>query len=498
MKKHLRHRVPAARTLVLGLALAAGSSVLGCKKSAGSTDPTEGSLHLPKVGHTLSVEQDPEAEAPEAEADSALVRRAPSTLPKALVEEVALVQKLVETWWVSRADHVRLDGLDVSAVFTELDRRAESMNTKESYAEALRYALCELGDGQLRILEGPSPTQLHVTGMSFVDTPDGIVVPASNTGAGKGAGAQPEPGDRVIEVDGEPVEAYLERSCLRPASTPVQRRRRFVESLSWQSRWEHEKPRPRTLRLERMGGETYEFELDWHIARDVEPEPCVTAQMIDRKAKIGRLDIHTFWCVDERGALDESRFAEELSQGLSEIRRAQNVIVDLRDNPGGADALARLAAQALTHRDLPWVEYRHKAPYESMGGWEIVKLDARRGKGPLDEGRAWLMVGPGCASTCEIFAGALAKLDEVELVGEMTAGSVGNPEVFRLPYSGFSIAVPRTEYRQPGSEMPIEARGISPDVEVVFTRDDATTGKDPVFVRVTELIRGGEDEDQEK
>ena len=99
------------------------------------------------------------------------------------------------------------------------------------------------------------------------------------------------------------------------------------------------------------------------------------------------------------------------------------------------------------------------------------------------EAERWFLIGPGCFSTCDTFAAAFRALENVHFVGESTAGGVGNPTPFRLPYSGIVVDTPVKLYAAPGraDDVLIEGRGTEPDVFVSASVEQLRAGKDIVL-----------------
>jgi len=75
------------------------------------------------------------------------------------------------------------------------------------------------------------------------------------------------------------------------------------------------------------------------------------------------------------------------------------------------------------------------------------------------------------------------------IIGEPTAGSVGDIATFALPKNwGVQFSVTRHSYAD-GTEY--AGLGVKPDVLVVPTVDDLLSGNDPMLDRAREYIKGG-------
>jgi C-terminal processing protease CtpA/Prc len=105
---------------------------------------------------------------------------------------------------------------------------------------------------------------------------------------------------------------------------------------------------------------------------------------------------------------------------------------------------------------------------------------------PLDA-RLWVLIGPGCFSTCDIFAGALRARVGATFVGRATGGGAGHPFRFRLPRSGFIVQIPSLEVYFPDGRL-VETHPIEPDVAVVQTAVDLRAERDTVLEHTRQLI----------
>ena len=154
------------------------------------------------------------------------------------------------------------------------------------------------------------------------------------------------------------------------------------------------------------------------------------------------------------------------------------VILDLRRNPGGGlDATIRTADMFLDDGVII-VEV-------SREGEESV-TSANPG-GPATEIPVVLLVGPGSASGSEVLACALRDNDRATLVGEPTFGKGSVNHLRELSDNG-ALYVTIARWECPSGEQ-IEAVGIEPDVEIVFTEDDIEANRDVQLFAAIDYMR---------
>jgi C-terminal processing protease CtpA/Prc len=154
------------------------------------------------------------------------------------------------------------------------------------------------------------------------------------------------------------------------------------------------------------------------------------------------------------------------------------VIVDVRLNQGGFISLATYFAGSFT--DEPFVLNTGFLSDES--GNQIDVGDLRVEPAPAQWTKpVAVIINPGCASACEIFAAAVAHDPENLIVGRSSsAGVEAGVAVWLLP-GGLSFQAPVIAFRNPDGTVFLEGVGVVPNVKVPNTpetllvnpRDDA-------------------------
>ncbi len=177
---------------------------------------------------------------------------------------------------------------------------------------------------------------------------------------------------------------------------------------------------------------------------------------------------------------------------LATHRSAPALVIDVRMNGGGNDALAYQVAGRFTStaRVGGYYQFRNGLRHDAFtamtprsvtprGSWQFAK--------PVV-----LLTGRGSFSSTEGFVSAMRALPNVTVVGDTTGGGSGNPSVYPLR-EGYGISVSRwIEYT--AERMPIEWRGIPPDSVVAFSDGAVVAGADETLAAALALAHrlGGE------
>jgi len=184
--------------------------------------------------------------------------------------------------------------------------------------------------------------------------------------------------------------------------------------------------------------------------------------------------------------------ATEMEENFSIIKQKnyQNLIVDLRNNPGGSvEAGMAFATNIvdstfyggvfLTQKyfnrldSLPAISDYNKFPVFTEANSQLIIEGIHNVEGlclkvipqeTIYRGKIYILTNNKTASTCEPIVYGLKQHKYATIVGEKTAGAMLNAEVFDLD-KGFKMIIPTADYYS-SDGFRIDQNGINPDIEV--------------------------------
>lgn len=244
-------------------------------------------------------------------------------------------------------------------------------------------------------------------------------------------------GDRIIAVDGRPLEGHDPDYAIDLVRGPLDTIVR--------------------LRIVRPGEDE---PLEQEVSRERIPKPSVVgARLVDPEAGIGYLRLATF----------QKSTVEDFDRAMEQLRRdgMESLVLDLRGNEGGLFDAARIIANRFISEGI-LVSTKGRA-----GGTSHDYLAAAREA--RDEGTPLVvLVDGGSASASEIVAGALQDHGRAILIGTKTYGKGLVQTILPLDDYGVSLKLTTSEYVTPGGqrlERPARAHGrrlpalgLEPDV----------------------------------
>ena len=211
--------------------------------------------------------------------------------------------------------------------------------------------------------------------------------------------------------------------------------------------------------------------LELNVTRAKITIPLVQSKMLD--GNVAYVSLSNFSSPNASSEL-ESAIQDLLAQ------KPKGLILDLRDNPGG------LLQQSLEVADI------------FLDGGVIASEKDRDGNGQTfratPQGAAQdiplvVLVNGGSASASEIVAGALQDRDRAKLIGETTFGK-GSVQLPHQLSDGSELRVTIAHWFTPNDRQ-IDGKGLTPDIAVPRTQDDATAGRDPQLDRAAQYLING-------
>lgn len=213
--------------------------------------------------------------------------------------------------------------------------------------------------------------------------------------------------------------------------------------------------------------------IDIAIERAIIETPSAHWRILEQAPIVGYIQLTSF----------TERSNEELSQAFDELtaQGAEAYILDLRNNGGGLlEAAVDVTSQFLREGVVLREERRNE-------GERVYNV--RGGGRALDQPLVVLING-GTASASEIVAGSLQDYERAILIGEKTFGKGSVQLIYELSDDS-RLHVTVAKWFTPNDHA-IDGTGLSPNIEVLFTEEDHTNGRDPQLERAISFLMNGE------
>ena len=168
--------------------------------------------------------------------------------------------------------------------------------------------------------------------------------------------------------------------------------------------------------------------------------------------------------------------ADEFKEALEKNKDKEGIIIDLRSNPGG------LLTNALYIADY-FLDSKVIVSTVDRDGYKETQTS---GKTTLTNKPVAVLINGGSASASEILSGALKDNKRAIIIGKKSFGKGLVQEINRMP-DGAAMHITIQKYLTP-SGTDINKKGINPDIEVDFTKEDADKKIDPQIAKANEIL----------
>ncbi|MDB5244722.1 MAG: ctpA [Parcubacteria group bacterium] len=213
--------------------------------------------------------------------------------------------------------------------------------------------------------------------------------------------------------------------------------------------------------------------IDVKIVRDTIQVP-ETDDGIDAKSGVYHIALYEF----------TANSADLFNQAFKRFKASgsKKLVVDLRSNPGGyLDSAVDIASHFLPNGAT--------VVTEDFGGKETNTVHSSLGYNDLPQGtKVVVLIDAGSASASEILAGALQDSKVATLIGTKSFGK-GSVQTL-LDLDGGSLKVTIARWITPAGHW-IMGNGVTPDITVPYTPEDAAAKKDPQMARAIQFLTTG-------
>jgi carboxyl-terminal processing protease len=264
------------------------------------------------------------------------------------------------------------------------------------------------------------------------------------------------PGDIILKVDEEEVQENL------PSYVATKIR--------------GEKGTKVKLTIFRIKDDNNTEELEFEIERNTIDIDNVSWESIDENTV--KITINQF--SDESALKFNETWDKVVNEIKSEKPNLENIVLDLRNNPGGYVYSVRYVMEEFFSKGEILMKERTKnkkeTEYEDERNGEFEDVDLA------------VLVNEGSASASEILAAAVQENERGEVVGKKTVGKGVEQELINLP-DGSMIIMVFQEWLTPNGRRINEDSPITPDHEVDYSIEDFKAGQDKQLDKALELIK---------
>lgn len=215
------------------------------------------------------------------------------------------------------------------------------------------------------------------------------------------------------------------------------------------------------------------------VRKSIKPSSYVSSFI---KNGIGVLAINSW---SDRIKVGNKSILELANDQLDKLSECKNIIIDVRNNGGGNSRIATSIAGRFANRKLKYLTI-----YKRVGDKIIVSNMFIKPVKPYLNRNLLVLTGPKCFSSNEIFISSLKDTGLAKTVGNITGGGSGNPQFFDIEFNNkkywFQVSTWKL-YRN--NDLPIEGKGIVPDVEINQSINDLNKNKDTILEKSLEILR---------
>lgn len=318
-------------------------------------------------------------------------------------------------------------------------------------------------------------------------------------------------GSEIVEVNGIPVQAYIEKEVWPYISASTDHARMDdAVSLMFQSL----KGTSYRVKLVTPAGKTLEMDLTHEIRPEIQQDELYPSGKWERlkmkwyPGQIAYVQLNSF---------NDRRILDEFAAIVPELKKAKKLIVDLRQNGGGNTSIGRAILTYLVPGPemigSKWRTRVHNPAYMSWGvsytpqdtvgdkfatrAYQVAnrqyyeESEPQRIAVPQNQEHivvpTVLLIGHQTASSTEDFLVLTDRQKHMTKIGQKTNGSTGNPVFYRLDGDIHMQICSKRDTYPDGREF--VGCGIEPDIEVVPTVQDVVRNYDRALEKALAFLK---------
>lgn len=352
---------------------------------------------------------------------------------------------------------------DWDAELTVALTRAAEDHDARSMLTTMRKLIARLHDGHANVYHNSEPPTLALP-LAWTWVGDRLVITETNWDDALG----PVPGDEVLAINGQDIGALRAEVESMISGAPQWRRWRSYAMLR-----AVEGAGPSTLRIRQPDGVVRDVDVK-HVQPGFVPSET-------RPSPIWEVDPGVFY-------VDISRINDDtFKAAVPRLEKADGLVFDLRGYPSNLSTIviAHLIDKPVTSPQwhIPTPRYPNRAHLTfRRAGWTVTPMEPR-----LEANVAFIIDGR-AISYAETYMGIIEHAGVAEIVGEATAGTNGNVNVFEMP-CGYRIAWTGMKVLKHDGT-PHHIIGVEPTVPVDRTVEGIAARRDELLEAAISLVRG--------
>jgi C-terminal processing protease CtpA/Prc len=402
--------------------------------------------------------------------------------------------------WAYAEDKRTFLGVDIDALHAAAMRQLDEVHDADGFYFVVEKYISGLMDGHASVRPGHASPGLSAPNrwpFEPIRLDGHFYVKALDDG-----NAPLRPGDEILSVNGVSLRDRFETALARSTgSTPAGRESRAVGTMRRGAE------KQISINAARPDGSSFTCELATlprNAAGGADEEPIHWKNL---EGNVGYLRLPSF-VQDMKVWEDGGRNATSLQAGLeakktalrqafAELRDTRAMILDLRGNGGGSDALGHFLAHFLCDTAahpvyytlatrisedllaLPEYAAYKTAPASARSHRSAIQLLPEKGVQRY-QGNLVVLMDEGCFSACDCFLNYLSvAVPNTVFVGRPNGAGAGAPRpLVTLPHSKMVVTFCIMQVWNLNDQL-IESRPLKPTVPVKWTRDDSMRGRDP-------------------